>query len=246
LREFFGEKALFKGRTPVFDKPLYLLAFVNRSGSNLLAEYLRMTPALRGFHEQLIHETVTTYCTRNRIEDFPTYIQTLSGPATQDGQAYGFKASWDQILMLYRFGIFAMYPEVRVIHIHRKDILGQAISYHIALQTKQWTSLQTPQNDRTCMFDGPGLSGIIGSILSGNQWIGQVATILDLPIRDVCYEDLVDRPLETVRDLAEFTGQDLARWTGAEPRIRKQASGLNESFRAQYITYARDALLNVG
>ncbi len=233
---------MYTGDAPVFEKPLYLLAFVNRSGSNLLAEYLRMTPHLRGFREQLIFSTVKQFCTNNSISDFPSYLHAISKAAQDMGQAYGLKASWDQILMLYRFGVFNMYPAVRVIHIQREDILGQAVSYQIALQTKQWTSEHKATGTQDCRFDADQISQIIGSVIDGNHLIAQVCTILDLPRVTVSYENLVAEPGKVIRELAPFTEQDLSKWKPKAPKISKQTSSLNEQFRQEYLNYARGAL----
>lgn len=242
IRAHFQEKALYTGNAPIFDKPLYLLAFVNRSGSNLLAEYLRMTPRLRGFREQLIFSTVKQFCMKNNISEFPDYLQAISKAAQDMGQAYGLKASWDQILMLYRFGIFNMYPSVRVVHIQREDILGQAVSYQIALQTKQWTSEHKATGSQECHFDADQISQIIGSVIDGNHLIAQVCAILDLPRATVSYESLVAAPGKVIRELAPFIEQNLSKWEPKTPKISKQTSSLNEQFRQQYLSYAREAL----
>ena len=46
LRKLFGAKCAYDGRM-VFDTPLMLIAFTNRCGSNLLADYLRAARAAR-------------------------------------------------------------------------------------------------------------------------------------------------------------------------------------------------------
>lgn len=242
IRRFFKSNVYFTEDAPVFSKPLYLLAFVNRSGSNLLAEYLRMTPNLNGFHEQLSYNTVENHSQRRSIESFPEYIEDLSAAASLKDQQFGFKASWDQILMLHRFRIFNMYPEVRIIHIHRQDVLGQAISYHIALQTNQWTSAQEASNSENCKFDAAKISGIIGGVIDGNSSIVQACTILGLPKISVSYEELVEYPVQTMRKLGDFTMQDLSQLQLKEPKIKKQASSLNEDFRDRYLAYARESL----
>ena len=43
IKRQFGSRVRFEGTAPVFDKPLILMAFTNRCGSHLLADYLRQT-----------------------------------------------------------------------------------------------------------------------------------------------------------------------------------------------------------
>ena len=47
VRALFPDAFAFAGERPVFSKPLCILAFTNRSGSNLLADYLPYTKTVR-------------------------------------------------------------------------------------------------------------------------------------------------------------------------------------------------------
>ena len=53
IRALFPDAFAWQGPEPLFSKPLYVLAFTNRSGSNLLADYLLQTGRFRGFGEAL-------------------------------------------------------------------------------------------------------------------------------------------------------------------------------------------------
>lgn len=244
VNALFGKGARFDGSEPVFESPLYLLAFVNRSGSNLLAEYLRMTPGLSGFREQLNHATVERQSRKLGVTGFPDYLRAISAGAVSRGLAHGFKASWDQILMLHRLGILRMYPEVRVIHIQREDVVAQAVSYLIARQTREWSSRHEGRAERACEFDADGISRLIGTIMESDRKVAQVCALFELPRRTVCYEDLVDDPQGVVRSIGTFTGQDLSGWSPRAPGISRQASALNEAFRRRYLEMAREVILD--
>lgn len=242
LLRLLGEAAYFRGDAPVFDQPLHLLAFVNRSGSNLLGEFLRMTTVFSGFREELNHVQVARVCRERGIGAFPDYIRHLSEPAHEQGRIYGFKASWSQIMMLYRLGIARMYPEVRVIHMQREDVLGQAISYHIAERTQRWSTRLEGRSEGVCEFDAVSISALLNTVLQANQRIVQACAVLGLPRRSVFYEDVVTDPTVPMGDIGRFVGRDLSDWTPETPSIGKQASELNAAFRRRYLEETRAAV----
>ena len=104
----FKGRVAYEGSDPIFDTPLFLLGFFNRSGSNLLGEYLNSTPFFSGFREQLNGDMVLRTAERQAIASFPDYIVASSAAARAQGRIHGFKASWSQVMMLLRFGIDRM------------------------------------------------------------------------------------------------------------------------------------------
>ena len=73
LREYFGAGAIYTGE-PVSDRPLYLMAFTNRCGSNLLAAYLNALRDFAGFDEELNHFRAIPICRREGIVTLPDYL----------------------------------------------------------------------------------------------------------------------------------------------------------------------------
>lgn len=82
----FPQAFAWTGSSPVFSKPLYILAFTNRSGSNSLADYLRQTGKFRGFGEGLNGDEVERNVRRDpTINSFPDYIARLAGARNEPG-----------------------------------------------------------------------------------------------------------------------------------------------------------------
>lgn len=243
IKRFFKGNVQFDGDAPVFDEPLYLLAFSNRSGSNLLASYLRATPYFGGFHEQLIHSTVTTQATDGACETFPDYIRWASTNYGQGYKTWGFKASWDQIMMLYRFGINRMYPSVRIIHITRRDLVDQAVSYLIASQTKKWTSAHDGDAGVEPAYDYATITKLMQSSASAELQMRMISVLFDVPYTQVRYEALVRRPEFVMDKIGQFANIDLSKWKPKEPPITKQANALNQEFYDRYILERKAALL---
>ena len=136
IGKFFGDAAFVSADAEPLPVPLVILAFFNRSGSNLLASQLRDSGAYRGFREQ-------------GIDSFEAYLRHIAAPAVAAGVPFGVKATPAQIGMLYHFGALRLFPKVDVLHIERDDVLSQAISFCIADDTKRWSSLEkrAPQGE---------------------------------------------------------------------------------------------------
>ena len=244
LRKFFKGSVAYDG-PPVFDHPLYCIGFFNRSGSNLLAGYLRATPYFSGFHEQLNFNTVEKQSADWGVTSFPGFVREASERLGKGQFVHGFKASVDQLMMLQRFGIPKMYAGgLRIIHITRGDLIGQAVSYQIASQTQQWTSQQSGiGTDVEVRFDAKQVTHLVEAAQASVNGIAMFAELFDCPRLHVSYEELVKRPARVLSRVARFAGQTGADWPVVKPGIKRQASELNERFRQQYLAETRAKLL---
>lgn len=245
ITALFKDQVFYTGDGPVFDEPLYLLAFFNRSGSNLLASHLRTTRYFGGFHEQLNHMTVAQQSKDGGCESFPDFIRFASSNYGQGYKTWGFKASWDQIMMLYRFGIHRMYPAVKVIHITRRNLVEQAVSYMIALQTKQWTSNHEGAENVEPAYDYDLLNQVIHDSAMAEAHVRAICTVFDIPHLTVRYEALTRGPKPVIQKIGRFAGVDLSKWTPREPPLKKQANMLNKTYCDRYRADRQAALLRM-
>lgn len=244
LRKFFNDNVQYDGPA-IFDHPLYCIGFFNRSGSNLLAGYLRGTPVFSGFHEQLNFDTVQKQATEWGIRSFPDFIKEATARFGKGKFTHGFKASMDQLMMLQRFGIPNMYAGgLRIIHITRQDLIGQAISYQIASQTQKWTSQQAGIGaDVPVRFNARQVTGLVDGAQASANGIAIFAEIFGHPRLPVSYEDLVQDPHRILNQIAGFAGRAGAEWPVKPPEIERQVSALNEQFRQLYLTQVRQDML---
>ena len=222
----------FEGAAPVADR-LVLLGFVNRSGSNLLGEYLRSLPGLHGFQESLNHEVVAKRCERRGIDSFPDYIRGLIDAAGGDG--LGLKASGAQIEMLHKWKILCMFGSVRGIHVVRQDIVAQAVSLWIARHTKQWKSTRASVvSEREVPFDLAEIVRITEAITRQNARVATAFSAIGIPWQTVVYERLIEQPEPEIARLASFLDLDLHGWE--MPRqlgIERQISPMKDAFVAR-------------
>jgi trehalose 2-sulfotransferase len=232
ISDYFGAKSRFVGDAPVFSSPLYIMAFTNRCGSNLLGDYLRQTGCIGGFHESLNYDTVLRFSKEKGIQSFPAYFEMLYDKQSVRGN-WGVKASWDQILMLSRLRILDMFSGVKIIHIRRNNVLSQAVSHCIAGQTKQWTSKQKGLEVEP-EYDFESINTIIGNINDANVMISLILQALSGKHASVTYEILERSPQDAVTTALKRVGLPCANFDLGEPRIAKQADERNVSFINRY------------
>jgi LPS sulfotransferase NodH len=242
IHAHFGEKSVYTGTGPVFPYPLYILGFANRSGSNLLADYLRSIDHFSGFHEQLNHDIVVRTAAKLGATSFPEYFEKVSSNA--GGKAYGFKASWDQILMLMRCQIHLMYPDIRVIHITRNDIIAQGVSYSVARQTKQWTSQQTGIGNVTPEFSFKSVAKMAEGALFSQNAIEFICALFRIARIEVTYEALTKKPEATIVRIGRFSDIDLSSWKAPPPAISKQAQDQSKKFVRRFKARVKHKLLS--
>lgn len=230
IGELFEGAVRYDGAGPVFEDPLVILAFTNRSGSNLMADYLRQTGKFAGFGEPLNFDQVEKLREEFGASTFPGHMKDLVAARGKPGKAFGIKASWDQLAMLLRWRIPAMFPSVFAIHMERSDLIAQAVSYSIARQSGQWLSHQSRENDGEIGYDAAEIRGYMAGAVESNQILRLVLTLADFPTKHVFYEDLVARPSEVVRDVLDGFGTPKPKFAVKTPRIKRQSDTRNEEF----------------
>ena len=230
IRALFQGEVAFTGDRPAIDRPLLILAFTNRSGSNLLADYLVQTGQVAGLGEFLNHETVSRQKDVLQVRSAPDYLLALARRLSREGQHFGVKASAEQLDFLIRWRLPCLFTRTTVVHIHRDDILGQAVSHWIALQTGQWTS---QQDGRTVAadFDVSAAQMIAHNVLRSDSAIRMKCGLHFLPYVSVSYEELTFDPATTVARIGKAAGIDLDGWTPAAPKIERQATLLNQTLK---------------
>lgn len=216
----------------VFPRPLYLMAFTNRCGSNLLADYINQTGLIGGFHESLNFDTISSTADREGIDNISRYFYFLHERFAKQ-ETLGVKASWDQILMLARFNVFSMFPAVRVVHIRRAEVVSQAVSHWIAHQTKRWTSTMKGEQIEP-EYDFSAIQNIVSNIQMANSIIPILSRVLGAAHVGVLYEGLVRDPQTTVVNVTGTLGLELGAWKASAPKINKQADKVNERFVARF------------
>lgn len=224
---------------------LTVMAFTNRSGSHLLAEYMLQTGRFRGLGEWLNLPVVTEFAKTSGSSTLPEYLRWLAahlgaGPDSD----LGIKASAEQLSMLVRHGLLGMFAGVRIVHMRRQDLVRQAVSFHIASHTERWTSRHPSSLDPADVpFDARQIDALIQSIQKQNAQTEVLLALLDHPKATVTYEDLTDTPGPVVRRLGRTLGVDLQAWKPVAPRLKKQSDAHNLAMVDEFLRLSRQRLL---
>lgn len=236
IENHFANQVLFEGVEKIFSRPLIILAFTNRSGSNLLAEFLRQTSLVAGLGEYLNSETVIKKSIQNNISSFPEYLRHLVLKLSHEGQFFGVKASAEQLKFLSDWNIESMFSRTIVVHIHRDDILNQAISHWIARQTGQWTSLQNKKSI-PIEFNGSKIMKIVSDITEENNAIHFHCARNKINYLSVSYQEVMADPKAVVKRIFISEQIDLLDWHPAKPKISKQANITNDEMLNKLFLY---------
>jgi len=125
-----------------------VIAFTNRSGSNLLAEALAATGLVNRAHEAFNFDRVIDTCERAGLNDLAGYLDHLN-PRLDDPPVLAIKLSWDQLFFLHRVGVIPhAWPRVEFVWVLRDDLLAQALSHLVAERTGAWSGAY-PEPDLT-------------------------------------------------------------------------------------------------
>ncbi len=82
-----------------------------------------------------------------RIATFQQYVEAIYEEFASPLNIFFSKAQIDQIPWLNRCGVIgAAFPVYHYIRVTRNDLVAQAVSFLIAMQTRQWTSLHASTN----------------------------------------------------------------------------------------------------
>lgn len=213
----------------------YAICGVGRSGSSWFAKVLGSTGVL-GLPQDFLN---TPYQRRLYGPSYPAdraeqVRRILTDGATSNG-VYGLKVFPIYLYnALQRIRWTELLPNLRFVHWRRRDILGQALSRHRALQTLQWRSTQGTRIEP--VYNGE-------EILEGMRWIAIQDARWEVffarngvePLRLV-YEDVMSTlqaSVDAVARLVGVEGQPRIDPTQVELEIQRDAT--TEGWRARFL-----------
>ncbi len=233
LDELFGSQAVYAG--PSTQRRCVIIAFVNRSGSNHIADALMSTGEFAGLEEILNEPTIRFLTPKYGSTSFPAYLERVySEQCKSPGLTWGFKAGWMQLAMLMRTKIVPNMFRPTLILVRRRDIIAQAVSFYIADQTSRWTSLVENKSTEP-RYNGQELLSILRGLCHSYAMLEQVALCSQLPSLTIIYEDFLDRPNEIISQAGlAINGRALLPRLD-RLRLSMQRNELNHAFRARFL-----------
>jgi trehalose 2-sulfotransferase len=138
----------------------------------------------------------------------------------------------------------ALFPNLRVIRLTRRDRVRQAVSWARAAQDGVWvvTDTEPAAPSAEPVYDRDFISGLEGLLVESEQGWPKLCAELGVTYLDVVYEDLVDPATyaDTVRSVLDHLGVDQPEITIAPPRTHRQSDSINDDWVRRYTTTRDD------
>lgn len=212
----------------------YAICTTPRSGSNFLGQLLESTGKLGRPKEYF------NWPARRRLDD-PGYpdkpadqiARIVSDGATANG-LYALKAFPDQWRAASaHVPLIDSLPKLKFVRLTRNDVLAQAISWSIAVQTQQYRSTQPAM--AAARYDGKLIFSLMQSlILLEADWT-QFFARTGLAVLHLTYEDVERDPAQAVERVADWVelGEPVRLDPGAVD-LRIQRNQQNEDWRERF------------
>jgi LPS sulfotransferase NodH len=213
------------------------ICFTNRCGSNFLIDLLAATGLLPRGGEFLNAPTVVSRSRAAGITGFDFYCRLLHEKNAKAGRLLA-KAGIEQLAMLGRLGYLGtLFPNPHFIHIHRYDLVAQAVSYLVASHTKEWIAGQEKEKaDDSVEYDCGKIAARIERVNLENAMIRQLLQANRLRHLPVQYEHLAAMPHQTVAMIADWLGLGPAKIDPRRLKVVRQGSDLKRQFHDRYLT----------
>ena len=244
----FGEKACqasaYAGEIP--SGPSVFLCFTNRSGSNFVASCLQGTENFKRIGETFNWPVVVNKSTAAGFRSFPEYCVHVKRIMAGDQGAFASKIGWHQLFFLRRVGILdAIFPDRKYVLIRRRDILAQAISHAIAMQTRKFRSSHSgvkidPE------YNFAEIAGIVRSISMSNAFLYEFFAITDTPYFEIVYEDFVGNPAMRIDMLCQWLSLPSKTLDTDKIELSVQRNEVNETFRKRFLEDMEKAMVDIG
>lgn len=213
----------------------YLMCFVNRSGSNLLAAALTSTRVLGVPVEPFSFpdiERVARVWQARTLREFA--LRVIDTGTTSNG-VFGVKLSAAQLFHLARERVLAdLLADPLYVLVTRRDTVAQAVSFTIADQTGRWTSDGSSGVEPT--YDPVAISKALHWIAQSQSAFETYFAMMDIQPLRLVYEDFVDGIDNAVASIAAALGvvePVVVRPEGI--KTLRQATSLNYQFRRRFL-----------
>jgi len=236
LEQHFGPLKREVSRLPQ-NVSFVFLCFLNRSGSNYLAELLASGGQYNRAMEILNYPAVIEMSQRRgfaRFQDF--FSDTVV--RHQKSERFFVKAALQHLDILTRAGVLDQIAErSRFVMIERNDVLGQAISFAIAFATGAFSSEAEGSGEpHEVAYSRERLERHIYGIAHSRQQFAQFFGRNGIVPLRVMYEQLVADPEGEVVRLARDLGLSNFRLDMSRLRLERQAGPVNEEWRRRYLS----------
>jgi len=220
-----------------------------RSGSTLLSDLINKNNIC------LTHEYFQPYqylpilasrwgCIRDGKLDKAAFLGNLFRYRTYPGGWLGVNLHGEHLKIFSKFEKGFADVRKHFIHIIRRDLISQAVSYEIAIQTGKWSSYFDSQADANYNFTG--IKTRLESIQSQNAIISAFIKSRNISCTILYYEDLVENPKDTIQSIIPDVKTDslLLMESGLKRQASSRSKEWIERFSLEYFETNGDGYNN--
>lgn len=213
----------------------YMVCAEPRSGSSLLCDLLASTELAGAPTEFFDPEMMGRFQATWNTPSFDSYVDALLAKKTSPNGVFGFKMQHEQFVdVLADRDALSAFPDLRFVHISRRDRLRAAISFARALQDNKWASNHPATTDEL-RFDRGQIEHCLARIeAAARGWERFFAERSIAPLR-IVYEEFVADRAGTVTAVLRHVGvEPPPGFTVPEPTLEKQADEQSERWLRRY------------
>lgn len=217
------------------ERVSYIICAPPRVGSYLLCDLLYgsgvMGVPAEYFHPDLCIKVMAERfgLLRGDRVDLPAYTETLKKLRTTPNGVFGVKIQYWMMGPLIKNRLISKhFPGAKFIYLTRRDLVAQGVSFEIARQTDQWTSLQAkkePAYDRSRVIDALNFS-----VKEQVSWETFFALNEIEPYR-ITYEQLIEDTGTVGRKICAYVGVTTDNtFSIDQARLKRQGDAVNEEW----------------
>jgi LPS sulfotransferase NodH len=210
-----------------------IVAALERSGSNLLGEYMIQTDRL-GRPIEFFSPYVVASCFPGKGETTVERCWLAAEHGRSANGVVGIKLFTQHFVALAKeIRLTEWFGEPRWIWLRRRDLLGQAISSVLARQQRSYDWRQQPSAET--IYSGAAIANALEAVTRREaMWAAYFARTNASPLL-VFYEDLEQAPNEIIDAIAAHAGVELPKDSMRPPqKFQRQRTALNEEWRRRF------------
>jgi trehalose 2-sulfotransferase len=212
---------------------VYVIVATPRSGSSYLGHLLFATKKLGAPLEYLNAAHYRRWSQIVGSEDPAAVFGEIMTRRTSPSGWFGLKAHWIQLANLGRFNVpHDILAFQRIIWIRRRDLIEQAISFAIAIQTGAWTSFHKPLAKP--IYDYQAIADCAEAIKNMESAWARFLTQTSTPHLSLYYEDVRANEMETVAKILSWFGLPSLE-ISLSVSLQKQSNEINAAWKDRFL-----------
>lgn len=224
----------------------YIIHYTPRTGSTYLSEWLKNT-GIAGQPEELftVHPEEEHLAKKYGVSNFAAFRQRIWEMGTSTNGVFSSKGS-PGLQLTKLLSIFPdipteeaqtlyehLFPNVRYIHLTRRNKVRQAISWWVAIKSEQWHQRNGPREELPLSFwddayDFAALSHLFKEASLRECAIEDFLSTVGITAHTVVYEDMVLQPRITVNRILQYLDLPIPEHELTPPNIYPTATARSE------------------